>query len=103
CAVGNGIDHLGSVLNDAALFAALADHKAGDILQKNERNLLLIAVHDKARRFIGRVRIDDSPYLHLALLSFSYLALIGYNTDTPAIHSCKTGNKRLPVSFFILG
>src|SRR5699024_9859424 len=102
-AVGYGIDHLGSVLNNAALFAALADHKTGNILQKNDRNLLLIAVHDESRRFIGRIRIDDSAYLHLALLGFSYLALIGYNTHTPAIHPGKTGNKRLPVSLFILG
>src|SRR5699024_5464713 len=101
-AVRYSIHHLGPVLNDAALFAALADHKAGNILQKNDRNLLLIAVHDKSRRFIGRIRVDDSAYLHLSLPGFGYLALIGYNTHTPAIHPGKTGNKRLPVSLFIL-
>src|SRR5690606_16025487 len=42
-------DHLGAVLGDAALFVFLADHVTGDVLQKYEWRMVLIAQLHKVR------------------------------------------------------
>ena len=45
--IGNGHDHLGAILRDAARLVLLADHEAIDVLQKDQRHSSLGAELDK--------------------------------------------------------
>ncbi len=83
--IGDGIDHFGAVLDNAGMFAAGANHKSGDILQENERNLFLVAVHDKTGCLVGAVVIDHSAHLDFTFSSFDHLALVGDDADGPAL------------------
>ena len=58
--VGDGGDHLGSGADDAAPFRVAADHEAVDVVQKDQRNQVLVAVHDEARGFFGALGVDDA-------------------------------------------
>src|SRR5450830_2158355 len=44
---GDGGDHLCTVARNALIFNLAADHEAGDVLQKNERDLALTAELDE--------------------------------------------------------
>ena len=41
--VGDGVDHFGPILGNTALFVLLADHKAGDVLEEQQRDFPLAA------------------------------------------------------------
>ena len=52
------------------------DHEAGDILQKNDRQPCLVAIHDETRRFIGAIGINDTAHLDALLFRAGLETLI---------------------------
>lgn len=52
---GDGIHELGAMLGDALVLDLLADHKAGDVLQEEERHLALGAQLDEVRALLRRL------------------------------------------------
>src|SRR6185437_5858415 len=50
---GDGRDQLGTVLRDPARLRAPPDHESGDVLQKQQRNLLARAQLDEVRTLQG--------------------------------------------------
>jgi hypothetical protein len=53
---GDGGDHLGAILGDAAGFVFAADHEAGNVLQEEQRNAALARELDEVRRPSERFR-----------------------------------------------
>ena len=56
----HGVHHLCAGADDAAPLRILADHEAVDIVQENQRDEILIAVHDEARGLVGALGVDDA-------------------------------------------
>ena len=52
---GDGGDHLGAVLGDAAGLVVAADHEAGDVLQEQQRDAALVAQLDEVRALERRL------------------------------------------------
>src|SRR6056297_3277924 len=57
---GHRRDHLGAVFRNAGLFVLFADHEAGDVLQKNQRDVALIAKFYEVRALERRLRKQDA-------------------------------------------
>src|SRR5438046_8780352 len=54
-AVRNGVDHLRASADDAAPFGVFADHESVDVMKKNERDAVLIAVENRSEeRRVGK-------------------------------------------------
>ena len=64
----DGVDHLGAVLDDAALLELLADHVAGGVLQEHQRRVDLVGELDELRRL-------------LRLLAEQHAAMVGEDAD----------------------
>src|ERR1700751_4527467 len=75
--------HLGAVFGDAARLVFAADHKPGDVLQKDERDPTLRAKLDKVRALQCAFREQD--------------AVIGENADRVAPDPRETADQRLAV------
>jgi hypothetical protein len=55
--VAHRVDHLGAGADDAGLLAVAPDHEAGRVVQEDQRDLALVAVHDEPGGFVrGRRR-----------------------------------------------
>jgi len=54
-------------------------------VQENQWYFFLIAVHNKTRRFICRLRINYAAELHFALAAAHHQSLVGNNAHRPAI------------------
>jgi hypothetical protein len=57
--VGDGVDELGAVLDDAALFVAGADHEAGDVLAEQERDTHAVGELDELGALLGLLAEED--------------------------------------------
>src|ERR1700688_2530594 len=58
--VGDSVDHFCAGANDAAPFGVLADHEAVYVVQKNQRDAVLVAVEDEAGGFFGGFGINHA-------------------------------------------
>ncbi len=88
--------------NDTGLFTAGAYHKTGYILQEYQRDLFLVAVHDKAGCFIGTVVVNNAAHLHFAFLALHHFTLVGYNAYGPAIDAGITAEDGFAIILFKL-
>ena len=106
--VGDGVDHLRAVLDDAAVLGARADHEAGHVLEEHQRDALLVAVHDEPRGLVGRVGVDHPARLHLvgvrllARLRLDDLPLVGDDAHAPPVDAGVAAEERLAVASFVL-
>ena len=57
---GDGGDHLGAILGDAAGLRGIADHEAGDVLQEQKRNAALVGELDEMRGLLRLLREEDA-------------------------------------------
>ena len=67
--VRHRIHHLRASLDDAAPLRIAADHESIDIMEKNQRDQVLVAIHDEAGGFFRGFGIDDAAELN-ALVAF---------------------------------
>jgi PhzF family phenazine biosynthesis protein len=79
----NKVDTVGVI----ASAASAAHHKPGNIMQKNKRYFLLIAIHNKPCCFIGTVIINYSTHLHFTFFILYYKPLVCYNSSRPSVYS----------------
>jgi hypothetical protein len=77
---GDGGDHLGAVLGDAAVLVLAADHEAGDVLQEDQRNAALGAQLDEVGALLGRLAKQD--------------AVVGDDAHRHAVEPRKAGDQR---------
>ena len=84
------------------MLTSLANHKPSHILQKKQRDALLIAIHHKPCRFVCTVGVDHPANLHLPLLALHNTALVCHNPNTPPIHPSIARNESLPVALLVL-
>src|SRR5262249_8329018 len=87
--VRHRVDHFCAGADDAAPFGVLADHEAVHIVEKNQRNLVLIAVEDEAGGFFRGLRVNHAPKFNAFLirspgLRLHVFLLIGDDADGPA-------------------
>src|SRR5207249_6578527 len=61
----------------SALFRIAPYHETSDILEKDNRQACLIAVHYKTRRLISAVRINDAAHLNSLFLGPDLQTLVG--------------------------
>lgn len=94
--------HLRAILDDAAMLRPGSHHEARDILQKDERNPLLVTVHHEARRFIRRIRINHAAHLHLAFCRLHHRPLVCNDADGPSIYSRIAGDDRFAIIGFVV-
>ena len=64
-------------------FRVATDHESGDVLEKNDRQIRLIAVHDEPRCFVGAIGINDAAHLNSFLFRPDLHALVGDNSHRP--------------------
>ena len=57
-------NHLCAGANDARPLRILAHHEAVDVVQKDQRDQILIAIHDEAGRLLRALGIDDAADLN---------------------------------------
>ena len=81
--IGDGVNHLRAIFGDAALLIFLAHHKAGDILQKQQRNIPGGAQFDKVRP-LERALAEQH-------------AIVGDDPHRIAFDARKSGNQRRAV------
>ena len=58
--VGDRVDELGAVLDDAALLVARADHEAGDVLGEQDRHAHAVAELDELRALVALLAEEDA-------------------------------------------
>ena len=83
---GHRCHHLGAVFGDAGLLVFLADHEAGDVLQKHQRHVALITQLDKVRTLERAFGEQD--------------AVIGNDADRIAVNMRETADQGLAVARF---
>src|SRR5207237_2574324 len=71
-----GGDHLGAVADDPLALDGGADHEAGDVGQKEQRDIERVAEPDEAASLIRRDDKEDTPLVH---------RLVGQHADNPSI------------------
>src|SRR5207237_8218741 len=70
------VHHLRSRFDDATPLRIPSYHEAVYIVKEDQRNQILIAVHDEARRFFRRLRVNHSAELNpLVALVISLLRM----------------------------
>ena len=79
-------DHLRAVPRDAFVFYFAADHEAGDVLQKHERDFAMTAQFDKVRAFLRRFAEQD--------------AVVGDDAHWHAFDFCKACDQRIAKAGF---
>src|SRR6266436_3103055 len=62
--VRHGIYHFCARADDAAPFGVLADHKAVHVVEKNQRDAILVAVQNKARGFFRGLGVNHAAKFH---------------------------------------
>ena len=82
--VGDGVDHLGAVLDDPALLVVLADHVAGRVVQEQQRGVGLVGELDELRRL-------------LRLLGEQHPLGVGEDADRVAVQLRPAGHERRAV------
>ncbi len=88
-AVGYGVDHFCAGADDAAPFGVFADHEAVDVVKENERDAVLVAIHDEAGGFLGGLGVDDAAKFGAFLVGMRSVRadvffLVGNDADGPA-------------------
>ena len=101
-AIGHGVHHFRAGADDAAPFGFFADHEAVHVVQKNQRDEVLIAVEDEARGFFGGFGVDhaaefDALLVGAAGLGLHVFFLVGDDTDGPAADARVAAEDRLAV------
>ena len=66
-AVGYRVDHLGAVFDDAAVLAPGSYHEAGDVLEKHQGYLFLVAIRNKTSGLVRGIAVNDTANLHFTL------------------------------------
>ena len=99
--VADRVDQLRAAADDPALFRIAADHEAGHILEENDRQPGLIAVHDEARGLVGAVGINDAAHLDAGLLRAHLVALVGDDADRMAADARVGRDERFAVVGFV--
>ena len=61
--IGNGIHHFRARLYDAAPLGVAADHESVDVVQKDQRDQVLVAVHDEAGGFFRGFGVNHAAKL----------------------------------------
>ena len=102
-AVGHRVDHLGAVLDDAAMFRFGPDHEAGDVLQEHQRHIALVAGHDETGGLVCAVGVNHPAKLKAVLLAFHHRALVGHNADAPPVDARIPTHQGFSVPGFVLG
>ena len=103
--VRHGIHQLRARFDDAAPFRVAAYHEAVDIMKENEGDKVLVAVHDEARGFFGRLGVDDAAKLHafvafmIGLVGVQFL--IGNDADSESANARVPADNRLAVFGFV--
>ncbi len=82
--VGDGVDHLGAVLDDAALLVVLAHHVARGVLEEQQGHVGLVAELDELGGLVG-------------LLAEEHAAVVGEDTDGVAVDGRPAGHEARPV------
>src|SRR5690606_2712173 len=105
-AVANGIYHFCAILYNPTVLTFATNHKTGNVLQKDQRDFLLVAICNKSRCFISAVAINHAAKLHFARLGFGFCSfyqstLIGNNSNGPTVNASITSKDCLSIAFFI--
>ena len=67
-AVRHGVYHFRPGANDAAPFGVFANHEAVDVMEKNQRDAILVAVENKARGFFRGFGVNHAAKFHALLV-----------------------------------
>src|SRR5437868_2267128 len=65
--IGNRAHHLGPGADDAAPLRVASHHKSVDVVDKNQWNQVLVAIHDEARSLFRRLGVNHTAKFHALL------------------------------------
>src|SRR5262249_11373898 len=88
-AIGNRVDHFCASAFEAAPLGVVATHDPVDVVQKNEREAVLVEIEYEAGGFFGRLGVDDAAELDALLVGpasqrLPVFFLVGDDADGPA-------------------
>ena len=84
--VGDRVEHLGAVADDAFGLDLRADHEAGHVLDEHQRDRERVAQVHEARGLVGGVVVEDAAQL---------LGLVGDDPDRPSAEAREARDDRL--------
>ncbi len=104
--VRNRIHHFCARLDDAAPFGVAPNHEAVYVVEKDERDQALVAVHDEASGLLGGLGVNNAAELD-ALVAFMVSLvrvkfLIGNNADGEASDASIPADQRFPILGLVL-
>src|SRR5438270_405770 len=104
--IRDGIDHLRARLDDAAPFGIAPHHESVNIMKKDQRDQVLVAIHDEARGLFGGLGVDHAtkfhPLVSLVIGLLRVQLLIGHNTYRKSADASVTAEHRLSVFGLVL-
>ena len=99
--IRNRVHHLRARLDDAAPLGIAAHHKSVHVMEKNQRNQILVAVHDEARRFLRRFGIDHAteldPLVAFVVRSLRVQFLVGDDSHGESANARIAADQRLAI------
>ena len=104
--IGDRVHHLGAGADDAAPLGVAAHHEAVHVVQEDQRNHVLVAVHDEARGLLGAFGIDDAAELDAPVALMIDLLhvqlLVGHDADGIAADARVAAQQRLAILGLVL-
>src|SRR6266542_2142321 len=85
--IADRVHQLRTAANDPALFRIAAYHESGNILEKDDGQVCLIAVHDKTRCLICAIGINDATHLNSLLFGPDLQTLVSNNSDRAPVNA----------------
>src|SRR5690606_12106911 len=94
-AVADGTDEFRSRLDDSGTLALPADHEAVDVLEKDERQMVLVAGHNEPRGLLGGFHVQHAPELELIFRIFYPVMLAGHDAHRVTANARRSTHERL--------
>src|SRR5262249_54259033 len=100
--VADGVHHLGAGADDPLLLGILADHEAVDVVEEDQRDLVLAAVEDEAGGLLGALAVDDAAELDRVAGAAHVGLLVGDDADGEAAEAGEAADERRAVLLPVL-
>src|SRR6266480_1951319 len=91
------VHEFSAAANNAALLCVASDHEAGDILEKDDRQTGLVAIHYETRGLIGTFGINNAAHLDTFFFCPHLQALVCHNADSATGDTRVRGHDSLAV------
>src|SRR5262249_53723970 len=94
-AIADSADKFSAGLDDAGAFGVATNHETIDILEKDDWQPILVAVHDKAGGLFGAIDVEHAAKLERPVGGANPVALAGDDADGESAESSRAADEGL--------